>query len=164
VGALRSATALQKAARLERRLTALAARGEMSPEAPAPDMFRVATWNVNSLRSRVAALERFIQRARPDVICLQETKASNVAVEAAALFERYGYALAYVGSGAYNGVAIASLHPITAEQASGGLGSEHLDREPRLITCLTGPTTPIPRAVGRTRSPMADRWPPRPGR
>lgn len=138
-----SATAAKKAARLNRRIAALAAREQMSPSAPAKDRFRVATWNVNSLRSRVAAIDRFVQRARPDVICLQETKASDVAPVAATLFEREGYHLAHIGAGAYNGVAIASLHPITAKEASGGLGSEHLDREPRLITCMTGSTAAV---------------------
>jgi exodeoxyribonuclease-3 len=89
------------------------------------------------------AIDRFVERARPDVICFQETKASTVAAGVTSLFERYGYNVAYTGNGAYNGVAIASRHLITGEQASGDLDSEHLDREPRLITCLTGPTTPV---------------------
>ena len=115
----------------------------MSPLAPAADHFRVATWNVNSLRARAAALARFLERARPDVVCLQETKASAAAPDAARLLENEGYYVAYVGHGAYNGVAIASLHRISGEQASGGFGDEHLDREPRLITCLTGTAPPI---------------------
>ena len=115
----------------------------MSPVAPAVGHFRVATWNVNSLRARAPALARFIDRARPDVICLQETKASEPAPDAARLLEGKGYNVAYVGHGAYNGVAIASLYPNSSKQASGGFGNEHLDREPRLITCITGSSQPI---------------------
>jgi exodeoxyribonuclease-3 len=136
-------TAAQQEARRERRLAALVARQIMSPLAPAPDHFRVATWNVNSLRARAPALARFLERVRPDVMCLQETKASAPAPDAASLLEREGYNLAFVGEGAYNGVAIASLHPISDEQASGGFGDQHLDREPRLITCVTGSSTPV---------------------
>jgi len=111
----------------------------MSPLAPAPERFRVATWNVNSLRARLPALERFLVRARPDVICFQETKAAELALASSALFDGLGYNITAIGHGAYNGVAIASVHPIVGEVASGAIGSELLDREPRLISCVTGP-------------------------
>ena len=100
----------------------------MSPVGPSTDHFRVATWNVNSLRARANALGRLLERARPDVICFQETKATSLAPDAATLLAQHGYNVAYAGAGSYNGVAIASLHPIENEQASGALGSEHLDR------------------------------------
>ena len=90
----------------------------MSPPGPSPEHLRVATWNVNSLRARTPALGRFIRRTRPDVILLQETKASDVAPEAAGLFAELGYEIAHAGAGPYNGVAIASVHPISAIEAS----------------------------------------------
>jgi exodeoxyribonuclease III len=121
-------------------------RPSLSPAGPAPDRLRVGTWNLNSLRARLPALERFLERARPDVICLQETKAPALSVPAAAAFERQGYQVAHIGSGSYNGVAIAARHPIEAIQASGDLGDEHLDREPRVITCMIRAETPV-RAV-----------------
>src|SRR5687767_7270564 len=136
-------TAAQREARLKRRAAALAARADMSPSSPAPGMFRVATWNVNSLRARASALERFIARTVPDVLCLQETKASMLCDEAGASLERLGYATTYVGSGAYNGVAIASRRPTRDVVASGALGDEHLDREPRLISCVVDAEIPI---------------------
>lgn len=108
----------------------------MSPSGPAPDHFRVATWNVNSLRARAAALERFLERARPDVLCLQETKAASIAPAAAAAFTRLGYHVAHCGHGAYNGVAIASRAPIVSTDAWPAHGDEDLDREPRLITSV----------------------------
>jgi exodeoxyribonuclease-3 len=138
-----SASALQKELRLQRRLAALAARPDMSPVGPAPDRFRVATWNVNSLRARAGAIARFLERVRPDVVCFQETKATVMAAEAAAVFDDHGYNVAYIGEGSYNGVAIASLHPVREELASGGFGDEHLDREPRLMSCVTGEHTPV---------------------
>ena len=36
---------------------------------------RIATWNVNSLRSRIDRVERFLERHDVDVLALQETKA-----------------------------------------------------------------------------------------
>lgn len=137
-------TAAQKQQdRRARRVAALAARETMSPRAPAPEHFRVATWNVNSLKARTAALARLITRARPDVICLQETKATALTAEASQLLEREGYHVAYVGRGGYNGVAIASRHPISQIEASGGFGDPQLDREPRLITGLSGVSPPV---------------------
>jgi len=114
----------------------LALRQEMSPRSPAPDCFRVGTWNVNSLKARTPALERFFTRARPDVMCLQETKASVVAPVTADMLEQHGYTVVHVGDGAYNGVAVASLHPIDDVILAGDFGDEHLDREPRLIACV----------------------------
>jgi exodeoxyribonuclease-3 len=138
-----SASALRNEARLQRRLAALAARAHMSPSGPAPGRFRVATWNVNSLRARSGAIARFLERVRPDVICFQETKATALATDAATALDALGYTVAYIGDGSYNGVAIASLHPVGAVLASGGFGDEHLDREPRLLSCVTGDLTPV---------------------
>jgi exodeoxyribonuclease-3 len=115
----------------------------MSPSAPAPQHLRVATWNVNSLRSRAAALERFLVRARPDVLCLQETKATTVVAPAAEIFDRLGYTVVHAGAGGYNGVAIASLHPLGEVLRSGDFDDEHLDREPRLITCVVHAPEPV---------------------
>src|SRR3954463_12301309 len=101
-----------KEARRRRREAALGLRPQMSPSAPAPGHFRVATWNVNSFRARTPALTRFLDRTRPDVVCLQETKAAAVAPAPAEMFDRLGYTVVHAGAGAYNGVAIASLHPV----------------------------------------------------
>src|SRR5258708_35113764 len=68
---------------------------------------RIATWNVNSLKARLEKLEWWIDRAKPDVLLLQETKLADGDVPHA-LFERLGYRLAHHGEGRWNGVAIAS--------------------------------------------------------
>ncbi len=39
-----------------------------------PGRFRIATWNINSLRLRQELLGRVVGELAPDVICLQETK------------------------------------------------------------------------------------------
>jgi len=127
----------------QRREAALALRHEMSPTTAAPAHFRVATWNLNSLKARAAALARFLERVRPDVICLQETKASAVAPAAAEAFDRLGYHLAHAGNGAYNGVAIASLHPLRDVVTPPNFGNEFLDREPRLIAAVIDTESPV---------------------
>ena len=68
---------------------------------------RIATWNVNSLKARLEKVQWWIERARPDVCLLQETKLADAEAPAEA-FAAAGYALAHHGEGAWNGVAIAS--------------------------------------------------------
>ncbi|MEY2458919.1 MAG: exodeoxyribonuclease [Acidimicrobiaceae bacterium] len=138
-----SASAATRAARLERRNAALALRPSLSPAGPAPERLRVATWNLNSLRARLAALERFLDRAQPDVLCVQETKATQLSDHALALLEGRGYHAAHIGAGSYNGVAVAARHPLTDIRSSGELGDEHLDREPRVVSCVVQSPTPI---------------------
>jgi exodeoxyribonuclease-3 len=137
-----ASTAELKEARRKRREAALALRAEMSPAGPSPEHFRVVTWNVNSLRARAPALRRFLDRTRPDVVLLQETKASEVAPIAVEVFDEFGYGVVHSGAGAYNGVAIAARHPIADVAVSGDFVDEHLGREPRLIAAMIeGPRT-----------------------
>src|SRR5688572_26499894 len=68
---------------------------------------RIATWNVNSLKARLEALEKWLQRAEPDVLLLQETKLADEDVPHMA-FQAAGYEVAHHGEGRWNGVAIAS--------------------------------------------------------
>jgi exodeoxyribonuclease-3 len=125
----------QRAARIERRERALAARAAQTPVAPAPERLRVATWNINSIRSRLPALERFVDRTKPDIVCLQETKVRDLPDDAVAMLKRLGYQIAHAGTGGYNGVAVVSRHDISDIELPGSFGDEHLDREARLVTC-----------------------------
>ncbi len=82
---------------------------------------RVATWNVNSLAARMPRVTEWLGLAAPDVLCLQETKATDAAFpfeELAAL----GYEAAATGDGAYNGVAI--LSKVGLEEVTRGFGGE----------------------------------------
>ena len=38
---------------------------------------KIATWNVNSVRFRLALVTRFLRDEQPDVLCLQETKVED---------------------------------------------------------------------------------------
>ncbi|MCA1845656.1 MAG: endonuclease/exonuclease/phosphatase family protein, partial [Actinobacteria bacterium] len=136
-------TARKQAERLARREAALALRPSLSPTGPAPDRLRVATWNLNSLRARLGGLDRFLERVAPDIVCLQETKTADLSEDARALFARHGLEIAHVGKGCYNGTAVAARHPISDVRSSGSFGDEHLDREPRLASCLVHCPDPV---------------------
>lgn len=69
--------------------------------------FRVATWNINSIRSRVDRVVALLERHDIDVLLLQETKCPPDAFPFEAFFER-GYDVAHNGVNQWNGVAIVS--------------------------------------------------------
>jgi len=68
---------------------------------------RIATWNVNSLNARLEKVRWWLDRAKPDVLLIQETKLAD-ADAPTRTFRDAGYALAHHGEGRWNGVAIAS--------------------------------------------------------
>src|SRR5512134_2312674 len=80
---------------------------------------RIATWNVNSLKARLEKVLWWLERARPDVLLLQETKLADTAAPAAE-FRTAGYELAHHGQGRWNGVAIASRCGLTDVVANFG--------------------------------------------
>jgi exodeoxyribonuclease-3 len=73
---------------------------------------RIATWNVNSLKARLEKVLWWLERARPDVLLMQETKLHDDAVPRLDL-QAAGYELAHHGEGRWNGVAIASRRGIS---------------------------------------------------
>jgi exodeoxyribonuclease-3 len=72
---------------------------------------RIATWNVNSLKARLERVSAWLERARPDVLLMQETKLADVDAPVE-VFREAGYELAHHGEGRWNGVAIASRRGI----------------------------------------------------
>lgn len=68
---------------------------------------RIATWNVNSLRSRIDRVEAFVQRHGIDVLAVQETKAREDQVPLMGL-QALGYDVAVAGVNQWNGVALIS--------------------------------------------------------
>ena len=71
---------------------------------------KLATWNVNSIKVRLAQLLDWLGAVRPDVVCLQEIKIEDVKFPRAEL-EGVGYRVVVSGQKTYNGVAILSLTP-----------------------------------------------------
>ena len=72
---------------------------------------RIATWNVNSVRTRLDQVLAWLGTEQPEVLCLQETKVADELFPLAP-FRALGYEAAISGQKAYNGVAILSRLPI----------------------------------------------------
>ena len=66
---------------------------------------RLATWNLNGIRSRLPHLLRWLEREQPDIACLQELKSRHEAFPVAEL-EAVGYGSLWQGQASWNGVAI----------------------------------------------------------
>ena len=91
---------------------------------------RIATWNVNSIRARVGRVTGWLDRHKPDVLCMQETKVEDEAFPRQD-FEKVGYKVAFHGERGRNGVAIASRHPMTEERP--GFATRTPEDEARLL-------------------------------
>ena len=70
----------------------------------------IATFNANSIRSRLAPVLSWLERHRPDVLCLQETKVQDAEFPEAP-FRAAGWHVVFRGEKSYNGVAIVSRRP-----------------------------------------------------
>ena len=108
---------------------------------------RIATWNVNSLKARLDKITWWLDRARPDVLLMQETKLADADVPAD-VFRARGYDVAHHGEGRWNGVAIASRHGIADVVTNFGaslgvprtpdVGDDEPLAEARMIAARTG--------------------------
>jgi exodeoxyribonuclease-3 len=98
---------------------------------------RIATWNVNSLKTRIAAVLDWLRTAHPDVVLLQEIKCLTDDVPRLEI-EDLGYNLVAVGQKSYNGVALLSRHPVTVEHTA--LPGDEGDSQARYIEVLVEPT------------------------
>jgi exodeoxyribonuclease III len=97
---------------------------------------RIATWNVNSLKVRLSRVEEWLSYAKPDVLCMQETKMADAAFPHLA-FEALGYEVAHHGGGRWNGVAICSRVGID-DVVNGFAHGLDADRDTRLVTARCG--------------------------
>lgn len=90
---------------------------------------KIATYNVNSINSRIELLKLWLQRSDIDVLCIQELKCEDDKFPYID-FEELGYKCEVFGQKQYNGVAICSRMPF--EQIQKGFGDEW-DEQKRLI-------------------------------
>ena len=86
----------------------------------------IATWNVNSVRSRLSQITNWIKIVNPDILCLQETKVKDDSFPLIP-FEELGYEVTINGQKSYNGVAIVSRFKI--ENVIKGFTSENKDNK-----------------------------------
>ncbi|OZB83404.1 exodeoxyribonuclease III [Microbacterium sp. 13-71-7] len=102
---------------------------------------RLATWNVNSIRTRVARTVEFAVREDIDVLAMQEIKCKPEQFPYAP-FEEAGYHVEVHGLNQWNGVAIASREPMTDVRTS-------FDGMPGFAKGHEGPDAPLEaRALG----------------
>lgn len=95
---------------------------------------RIATWNVNSIRTREDRVLLWLDENQPDVLLLQETKVVDDDFPRAG-FEERGYSLSLYGQRTYNGVAIASKLPIDDVEVGFPLAD---DEDARTIAATIG--------------------------
>ena len=77
-------------------------------------MIKIATWNVNSVKPRLAHLLDWLKEAAPDIVLLQETKTIDEQFPLDPILDA-GYNAAVHGQKTYNGVAILARRPIDVE-------------------------------------------------
>jgi exodeoxyribonuclease-3 len=91
---------------------------------------KIASWNVNGVRARLAEIQIWIDREQPDVVCLQEIKASSDQVPEA-LCHMQGYWCYWHGGKGYSGV---GLHvKQTACRQHPVFSHPHFDYEHRIV-------------------------------
>jgi exodeoxyribonuclease-3 len=104
---------------------------------------KIATYNVNGIRSRLPNLLSWLERERPDIVCLQELKAANDAFPESAIAEA-AYTSLWHGQRAWNGVAILARDLAITEirkQLPGDDSDDHsryleADVGPLVVCCL----------------------------
>jgi exodeoxyribonuclease III len=99
---------------------------------------QIATWNVNSIRTRLEIVTNWLQQNPVDVLCVQETKVTDEQFPIDAI-AACGYHVYISGQKSYNGVAMFSKRPLT--NVSNGFGGilptqtvGNLDDQKRVIT------------------------------
>ncbi len=113
---------------------------------------KIATFNANSLRSRIPIVLHWLAEHQPDVLCVQETKVQDPDFPAQA-FENSGYEFVFKGEKKYNGVAIFSKSKIT--NVSFGHDDEPKDRA-RLIKAHISGIPIVNTYIPQGRSPESD--------
>jgi exodeoxyribonuclease-3 len=89
---------------------------------------KIASWNVNSIRARIDHVTAWIKLQQPDVLLLQELKATEFP---ALVFQALGYESAAVTQKAYNGVAVLSRYPM--ETINTTLAGDEADSHARYL-------------------------------
>ncbi|MEE2567614.1 exodeoxyribonuclease III [Hyphobacterium marinum] len=103
--------------------------------------FTIATWNVNSVKARLANVTDWLREASPDIVCLQEIKCIDENFPREDI-ESLGYNVETHGQKSYNGVALLSKFPI--EETVRGLPGDAEDDQARYIECVvSAPDAPV---------------------
>ena len=98
---------------------------------------KIATWNVNGIRARHEQFLEFVERERPDVVCLQELKAKLDQVPAS-ICSLNGYWCYWHGAAAYSGVGLHLRRDTFAEEPK--FSHPDFDHETRIVQAQAGNT------------------------
>ena len=121
---------------------------------------KLATWNVNSLKVRLPQLIDWVAAARPDVVCLQETKLEDGKFPEAEIAAA-GFRAAFAGQKTYNGVALLARGAPTEVSAS---IPGFADEQKRVVAATVADTrvvclyAPNGQAVGSEKYDYKLRW------
>ncbi|HKI02034.1 MAG TPA: exodeoxyribonuclease III [Thermoanaerobaculia bacterium] len=116
---------------------------------------KIATWNVNSIRSRVERVADWTARERPDVLCLQEIKTTDDGFPLD-VFAELGYHAEVFGQKTYNGVAILSREPMS--KVVRNLPDDEPDAPRRLIAATAGKVRIVNVYVPNGQSPESEKF------
>ncbi|HRJ69505.1 MAG TPA: exodeoxyribonuclease III [Beijerinckiaceae bacterium] len=94
---------------------------------------KIATWNINSIRQRIGNLSSWLDRARPDIVCLQEIKCQDEQFPRSEI-EALGYNVAVHGQKTFNGVAILSKLPF--DEVTRRLPGDESDEQARYLEAV----------------------------
>jgi len=99
---------------------------------------KIATWNVNGIRARHEQFLNWVTEAQPDVVCLQELKATPAQVPAT-ICELNGYWCYWHGAAAYSGVGLHLRRDSFPEEPR--FSHPAFDHETRIVQAEVGDTT-----------------------
>lgn len=116
---------------------------------------KIATWNVNSIRSRLDRLLAWLAANRPDVVCLQELKVVEADFPSEAI-EAAGYTAVVHGQKTYNGVAILSREPLRGTVRGFQVGPA--DAEARLISARLDDVTVLSAYAPNGQQVGSEKW------
>ena len=97
-------------------------------------MLKIATFNINGIRSRLPILLEWLEREGPDIVCLQELKAPDAAFPMTEI-QTAGYGAIWHGQVSWNGVAILAKGIDPLERRRGLPGSEADTPQPLPRSC-----------------------------
>ena len=99
---------------------------------------KIGTWNVNGIRARQGEVAEWVDRERPDIVCLQEIKASPDQVPLL-LCEIDGYWCYWHGAKGYSGVGLHISRTLCPERPP--FAHPSFDYESRIVTATVAGVT-----------------------
>ena len=124
----------------------------------------IASWNVNSVRTRLDHVLAWLQSHQPDLLCLQETKVDDPLFPQTA-FESIGYRVSFHGQKSYNGVALISRTPLDDVRCGfigelpGDPEAKELGEQKRVISALLDGVRVVNLYVPNGSSLTSDKYP-----